>query len=304
MCIKNNTPFKTIEQEFPSRSAALMWIIDNQLARRNINSFTRNDLIGRRYIEEKRDSVGRPANTKEWYQNDTIRTREKLAEQLNVGQATVMRAAKFSQAIDIITANTGISRASILTKKINCTQEDILELAKLDKDFQVKVMLEVTGHNYDIGSAVEMVKRFEGERKAREAREQRKQLEETLRIEREANEKLERERLRLEREEKERLEKEKFKNERAAQERLRLERSVRERVIAEEPAVDQERLRKELAERERIEREKIEAERIEREKVEKARLEKLRIEQERIDEERLLKARLEQERIDREIDTF
>lgn len=32
-----------------SRSAIVLWIIDNQLDRRNINELTKADLIGRRY---------------------------------------------------------------------------------------------------------------------------------------------------------------------------------------------------------------------------------------------------------------
>lgn len=94
-------------------------IIDNQLARRNINSFTRNDLIGRRYTEEKKSHGGWERTVSPSDQNDHLgNTRQRIAKQVGVGEITVERAAKFSQAIDIITANTGISRAAILTKKI------------------------------------------------------------------------------------------------------------------------------------------------------------------------------------------
>jgi hypothetical protein len=54
ICQKHNIEFTTIEQDFASRDEAYAWIIDNQLARRNINSITRDNLIGRRYKVEKK----------------------------------------------------------------------------------------------------------------------------------------------------------------------------------------------------------------------------------------------------------
>lgn len=54
VCRRHGIEFKTIEQDFASRSAVLMWIMDNQLARRNINLITRKYLTGRRYKEEKK----------------------------------------------------------------------------------------------------------------------------------------------------------------------------------------------------------------------------------------------------------
>ena len=82
--------------------------VNDLLARRNINAITRNDLIGRRYSVEKH-IVGSNQHTsnsqKSWNQNDTsLRTRGKIADQLNIGEATVQRAEKLSKAIDVITA--------------------------------------------------------------------------------------------------------------------------------------------------------------------------------------------------------
>ena len=66
------------------------WILDNQLARRNINAITRNDLIGRRYTVQKRISSGRPEGSKECHQNDDInfpkQTRFKIADQVPPGK--------------------------------------------------------------------------------------------------------------------------------------------------------------------------------------------------------------------------
>lgn len=305
ICQRNNIPYEIIEQEFASRYDAMAWIIDNQLARRNINAITRNDLIGRRYSVEKNISAGRPKGSKECPQNEDIkRTGHKIADQLNIGHATVERAEKLSKAIDIITANTGISRADILSGRIRATQDDIKAFAELDAQSQKKIIEDyVTKENYDIKTAMNFYDTAETERRIREAEEQKKQMEERLRIEREEKERQERERLRIEREEKEKQEKERLARIREQQEKERLEKVERERQIAIEnakTALEQERIKKEKEEQLRIERERIKKEHEEQERIEKQRLEKIRLEQEKKDEEELERLRLEQERADAE----
>jgi len=181
ICQKHGIAFTTIEQEFESRDAVSAWILDNQLARRNINAITRNDLIGRRYTVQKRISSGRPEGSKECHQNDDInfpkQTRFKIADQVGVGAATVERAEKLSQAIDTITQNTGITRADILSGKITGTQEAIKELAKLDKSLQVRAMEKILEDKDDIETAIRKVNREESERQQREAEKKRKELE-------------------------------------------------------------------------------------------------------------------------------
>lgn len=178
-----------------------MWILDNQLARRNINSFTRNDLIGRRYLVEKNTKGG---DRKSIHQNDVLNfdsTAKILASKVGVGSATVERAAKLSQAIDTVTANTGISRATILSKKINCTQDDIIDLAKLEKAMQIEVISQVTSKGLDVGTAIRIAEREEHHRQAAEAEEKRLQMEAQLKAKREEEAAQERENLRIAHEE-------------------------------------------------------------------------------------------------------
>ncbi len=155
ICQKHKIEFVFIEQDFASRSAAKMWIIENQLGRRNINNIIRNDLLGRWYNEDKR-SRGNPngfAQINQFRKNcgigDTepadiiVKPADIIAKQAGVSSRTVEYAAKITEAIDTITANTGISRATILTRKINYKQEDLTDLAKHDKEFQLRVMEKV-----------------------------------------------------------------------------------------------------------------------------------------------------------------
>ena len=45
ICKKHNLPFKTIQKEFSSRDEVLLWILNNQLSRRNLNDFQRIELV-------------------------------------------------------------------------------------------------------------------------------------------------------------------------------------------------------------------------------------------------------------------
>ena len=87
--------------ELPDRHAAINWIIDNQLSRRNLNAEERRYLIGKKYLEEKKEHGG---DRKSSGQNDPVketeRTSEKIAKEHNISEKTVRRAADFAEEVD------------------------------------------------------------------------------------------------------------------------------------------------------------------------------------------------------------
>lgn len=44
ICHKHNIPFAVVEKDFENRNAAIVWMLRNQLGRRNLNSFQRSEL--------------------------------------------------------------------------------------------------------------------------------------------------------------------------------------------------------------------------------------------------------------------
>lgn len=48
ICQKHNMPFRVIERQFGSRKDALLWIIDNQFAKRNLTTWQKRELIEER----------------------------------------------------------------------------------------------------------------------------------------------------------------------------------------------------------------------------------------------------------------
>jgi hypothetical protein len=79
VCQKHNIPFKIQEKEFKDKNEAVLWMIDNQLGRRNIPDYARIELQLRR---KSIISANSPKGTD---------TREEIAKLAKVGSNTVSR---------------------------------------------------------------------------------------------------------------------------------------------------------------------------------------------------------------------
>jgi hypothetical protein len=107
-----NIKYVSIEEMFfDSRSAAIIWMIDNQKNKRNANKMTLTYLIGRQY-REQRKSIGKKIILP---QNEAIRTSEKISKNSGVSHATIERAALFSGNLEKICENAlGFLKPSLL----------------------------------------------------------------------------------------------------------------------------------------------------------------------------------------------
>lgn len=108
--IKDNPGIKwrSREMDFPDKWAAFDWMYKNQLGRRNLTEQQRTYLIGKMYEARKLSHGGDHGNqhTAASAQNGTLpnnqRTREKMAEELGIGNGTIMRAKEYATGIDAI----------------------------------------------------------------------------------------------------------------------------------------------------------------------------------------------------------
>lgn len=146
ICQKHNIEFATVEMEFPNRDEAKRWIRSNQLARRNLTKEQRDYLIGLEYKERKQTGFkgnqytqgGSPQN------EDKQKTSEKIADEYKVSKATVERAEKFADAVDIISENVGDDvRDEILARELDVTAKDVQILAKQKPEVQKEVIKKV-----------------------------------------------------------------------------------------------------------------------------------------------------------------
>ena len=133
ICDELGVSFEVKRMSFDSRDDVVAWMCGNNLARRNLTTIARNDLVGRRYNAMKR-SQGRPAE--ETGQSDRFisgDTDARLGDRVGVSAKGVRRAAKLSDALDAI-ENAGIPRSEFTDGKRNVKQSGILDLGKIAAD--------------------------------------------------------------------------------------------------------------------------------------------------------------------------
>ncbi len=122
ICTRHEIKFKTLGKTFDNRDQAKLWIICNQLSRRNLTPEDKTYLIGIQYKLEKKEHGGHLPGGKD--QNDPfINTAEKIAEQHHISPATVKRAEKFADAVDKLPVK---EKEKILSGESNKTKKDII----------------------------------------------------------------------------------------------------------------------------------------------------------------------------------
>ena len=83
ICTEHNVPYETRQMEFENRDDVLLWIMRNQLSRRNLNDFQRIELVRR--CEEAVKAQAKARQLSGLMQNEST-VREKLPERENEGK--------------------------------------------------------------------------------------------------------------------------------------------------------------------------------------------------------------------------
>ena len=107
ICRKHEIPFAIQEKNFSSRDGAMLWMLRNQLGRRNLNNYQRVELVLKfeplvKNAAEQRMMAGKAANpvpTLAQGQNKG-RTRDHLSEAAGVSHGTFAKAKKLVQSAD------------------------------------------------------------------------------------------------------------------------------------------------------------------------------------------------------------
>ena len=108
ICWKNSIPFEYVEQSFETEAQAKMWIIRNQLARRNVPDFVRCELVLPLEAElkaEAKERQGKRTDLKNIVPNleqskKPKRTMDQLAEMAGVSKGTFDTARKIAASAD------------------------------------------------------------------------------------------------------------------------------------------------------------------------------------------------------------
>ena len=145
ICKKHGIEFETETIEFPNINEVKNWMINNQLARRNLTDSWRRYFIGKRYEEEKKE-VTNPYGVKgrdECQSGPQLNTAEKIAKENNSSERTVKRNAEYSKAIDIIKEQEPEIANKILTEEIKVNSKDVVEIADAELEERGRIIEEI-----------------------------------------------------------------------------------------------------------------------------------------------------------------
>jgi hypothetical protein len=126
ICKKNNIPFKVKKIDFKDIEEVKIWMVENQMGRRNLTPDQLSYYRGLKYLSLKKKKGGYD-NVLSKGQND-FSTSEFLAAQFNVSESTVKRDAKFAEGLNIVGLSNPNLKLNILTGKATVKKADVQAL--------------------------------------------------------------------------------------------------------------------------------------------------------------------------------
>lgn len=138
ICQKHNIPFKTRKIDFRDLDEVKVWMVENQIGRRNLTPDQMSYYRGLKYLSLKRKRGGYD-NVKSKGQIDTS-TSEFLAGQFNISESTIKRDARFAEGLNIIGKSNPKLKIKILTGEAKVKKNDIqiLSSAKNAENLVIK----------------------------------------------------------------------------------------------------------------------------------------------------------------------
>ncbi len=127
ICHGEGIRFPTREIHFPNRDTAILWLVENQLGRRNLTAQQRAYYIGKEYLLEKKSHGGDRTSEGARGQNDPLKTAEKIAEKYKTAPKTVKRDAEFAKAVDTLPEE---EKTEVLSGESKTTKKDIIKKAR------------------------------------------------------------------------------------------------------------------------------------------------------------------------------
>jgi hypothetical protein len=133
ICTREQIPYKIVEIEIADREAAICWIANHQLGRRNITPEIASYLRGKRYLNlksERTDNLKQNSPNGNYFRS--VDAAKSLAEQYKVTDRTIRNDALFTSALDILGRSLGDElKHSILARNSGLTKKDVLSLAQV-----------------------------------------------------------------------------------------------------------------------------------------------------------------------------
>ncbi|MBL6448228.1 hypothetical protein JMN32_18080 [Fulvivirga sp. 29W222] len=145
ICTEHNIPYKSKELPFENEEEARLWMLNNQLGRRNLTPDQLSYYRGLKYHSLKHQRGGYE-NVQSKGQKEPS-TSEKLAADFKVSESTIKRDAKFTQGLDIIGKSNPALKLKILKGEIKVNKSDIRLLSEGDEKLIASIKNEADLYN-------------------------------------------------------------------------------------------------------------------------------------------------------------
>jgi hypothetical protein len=135
ICRKHSIPYQITEVEFDLFEDVKIWLINNQIGRRNLNPEQIGYYRGLKY-ESLKEKVGGYKNVLAKGKSDQT-TSSRVADEFKVSESTIKRDAKFANGIDFIGKYNIELKKEVLSGNVTLNKRDILLLA--EREVQQKI---------------------------------------------------------------------------------------------------------------------------------------------------------------------
>ena len=139
ICRHHNIPFTTVHMEFDSREEVLIWIISNQISRRNLTSMQLSHFRGLHYKAEKKIQGKNIRFSQENKSGQNVpfnsgSTANRLGEQYRVTGRTIRRDAKLAKALSYIGEISPEAKRKILAGEVHINKNRLEALSSADQN--------------------------------------------------------------------------------------------------------------------------------------------------------------------------
>jgi hypothetical protein len=153
ICSEHDIPYGTVDKEFDSREEVLIWIITNQISRRNLSPLQLSHFRGLHYKADKkiRGTNNRFSQQSKKSQNETFYsggTSGRLADQYKVSRNTIFRDEKLSEAISLIGDISPEAKRKILSGEVLVNKSKLESLPSAPREEAEAIAAEIAEGKY------------------------------------------------------------------------------------------------------------------------------------------------------------
>ena len=145
ICKKNNIPFKVKKIDFKDIEEVKIWMVENQMGRRNLTPDQLSYYRGLKYLSLKKKKGGYD-NVLSKGQND-FSTSEFLSAQFNISESTIKRDAKFAEGLNLIGHSNPNLKLNILIGKATVKKADVQVLTNAKNPEKLNIKNEADLYN-------------------------------------------------------------------------------------------------------------------------------------------------------------